>query len=698
MPGVGAPPRVAVLLPQTYMNEAGRSVGPARGALRVALERVLVLHDEIDLPFGDIRARVGGGLAGHNGLKSLKRELGSADFARVRIGVGRPRRPTRTVVAAYVLGRFREPATPTSRRWSTDAADVAESIVLGCASCVRCWRSAPALAAGSRDARRGHRGGGSSCAAVLRSFCTSAARCAVAMHRSDSVNLTAIRTENSTLVGPVHAGAGDRAAAERRRGRGADHRRTPPSMPTADAAHSASAERSAAPRAERTPPRTLRSTHGRAALRGRSACPLRCSAPSSPTPPTTRPPPTLARERRPRVRLAVAAAVPARGARRPRTPRRPLLVVAGDDRAARDLAADLRAWLRAAAGALLPEPRRRATSRTSRRRRTSSACASPRSTRCSTTRRGRRARRSSSSPPSRWRRRSPTRSCARTASRSRVGELLDLDETRRRPRRRAATSASTRSRTAASSRSAAACSTSTRRPRSAPSASSCSTSRSSRCAGSPPSRSARSARPSASRSRPPPSSRPSTASWPRSPRSTTPDERPDVAELLPVDRFRELLDLVPGRRAASCVAAEEELAPALRDHWEDVCAALPRRGRAPPLRRRRSAIDDRARRARASCGCRAIVQDQPHRVPRPGGRLRRALAARGRAGAREARALRLPHGRRWARRGEAERAAYNLARLQGALRRRQRARATPTSRSPRRACATASSRRGSSSP
>ncbi|MDQ4125161.1 MAG: aminoacyl-tRNA hydrolase, partial [Actinomycetota bacterium] len=83
--------RVAVLLPQTYMNEVGRSVGPARGAYRVEdLANVLVLHDEIDLPFGEIRTRVGGGLAGHNGLKSLKRELGDAGFTRVRIGVGRP--------------------------------------------------------------------------------------------------------------------------------------------------------------------------------------------------------------------------------------------------------------------------------------------------------------------------------------------------------------------------------------------------------------------------------------------------------------------------------------------------------------------------------------------------------------------------------------------------------------------------------
>ncbi len=130
-PGVGVdPPRVAVLLPQTYMNEAGRSVGPARGALRVPLERVLVLHDEIDLPFGEIRTRLGGGLAGHNGLKSLKRDLGSADFARVRIGVDRPPTTDPDRVAAYVLGRFREPAADVSALVAASA-DAAEAIVLG---------------------------------------------------------------------------------------------------------------------------------------------------------------------------------------------------------------------------------------------------------------------------------------------------------------------------------------------------------------------------------------------------------------------------------------------------------------------------------------------------------------------------------------------------------------------------------------
>ena len=114
-------PRVALLRPQTYMNEAGRAVGPARGSYRLPLERVLVVHDEIDLPFGELRARLGGGLAGHNGLKSLKAELGGAGFWRVRVGVGRPDSTDPEVVSAYVLGRFRQ-----------DPGQVRELVARGC--------------------------------------------------------------------------------------------------------------------------------------------------------------------------------------------------------------------------------------------------------------------------------------------------------------------------------------------------------------------------------------------------------------------------------------------------------------------------------------------------------------------------------------------------------------------------------------
>jgi PTH1 family peptidyl-tRNA hydrolase len=102
-------PRVAILQPQTFMNGSGDSAGPARGSLKVPLDRVVVLHDEIDLPFGEIQVRLGGGLAGHNGLKSLKKGFGDPGFWRVRVGVGRPDSTDPEIVAGFVLARFREP-------------------------------------------------------------------------------------------------------------------------------------------------------------------------------------------------------------------------------------------------------------------------------------------------------------------------------------------------------------------------------------------------------------------------------------------------------------------------------------------------------------------------------------------------------------------------------------------------------------
>lgn len=96
-------------MPQTFMNEAGRSAGPARGATGVPLERVVAVHDEIDVPFGEVRPRLGGGLAGHNGLKSLAAALGGRDFHRIRVGVGRPDSTDPEIVSGYVLGRFAEP-------------------------------------------------------------------------------------------------------------------------------------------------------------------------------------------------------------------------------------------------------------------------------------------------------------------------------------------------------------------------------------------------------------------------------------------------------------------------------------------------------------------------------------------------------------------------------------------------------------
>jgi peptidyl-tRNA hydrolase, PTH1 family len=123
-------PRVAVLRPQTYMNESGRSVGPARGAYKLDLDRIVVVHDEIDLPFGDIRVRLGGGLAGHNGLKSLRRDLGSPDFHRVRVGVGRPDTTDPELISAHVLGKWRQSATEVAELVER-ARDETERLVLG---------------------------------------------------------------------------------------------------------------------------------------------------------------------------------------------------------------------------------------------------------------------------------------------------------------------------------------------------------------------------------------------------------------------------------------------------------------------------------------------------------------------------------------------------------------------------------------
>jgi len=84
--GPGGP--LGLLVPETYMNDSGRSVGPAAGSLRLAPEQVLVIHDEIDLPFGVVRGKRGGGSGGHNGLRSVEHGLGSREFLRIRVGIG----------------------------------------------------------------------------------------------------------------------------------------------------------------------------------------------------------------------------------------------------------------------------------------------------------------------------------------------------------------------------------------------------------------------------------------------------------------------------------------------------------------------------------------------------------------------------------------------------------------------------------
>ena len=98
--------RLALLKPETYMNVSGRSVGAATRFFKVDPGALLVVHDDVDLEPGRLQARLGGGLAGHNGLRSIADALGTQDFLRLRIGVGRPERGDRRPVADYVLSPF----------------------------------------------------------------------------------------------------------------------------------------------------------------------------------------------------------------------------------------------------------------------------------------------------------------------------------------------------------------------------------------------------------------------------------------------------------------------------------------------------------------------------------------------------------------------------------------------------------------
>lgn len=98
--------RVALLKPETYMNESGRSISAASRYFKLVPEDVLVVHDDVDLEFGRLQARAGGGLAGHNGLRSISQALGTPEFLRLRIGVGRPGRGDRREVADFVLAPF----------------------------------------------------------------------------------------------------------------------------------------------------------------------------------------------------------------------------------------------------------------------------------------------------------------------------------------------------------------------------------------------------------------------------------------------------------------------------------------------------------------------------------------------------------------------------------------------------------------
>lgn len=119
--------RLVLLEPQTYMNESGRSVAAAVRFYKVPVEALLVVHDDVDLGVGRLQARLGGGLAGHNGLRSLVQHLGTGEFLRLRVGVGRPERGDPRPVADFVLSPF--PAEVDLGTIVARAADGAETVV-----------------------------------------------------------------------------------------------------------------------------------------------------------------------------------------------------------------------------------------------------------------------------------------------------------------------------------------------------------------------------------------------------------------------------------------------------------------------------------------------------------------------------------------------------------------------------------------
>lgn len=139
-PGEALGPRAVIAKPSTYMNESG---GPVAGLLsfyKIPVENLVVIHDDLDIPFADVRLKLGGGEGGHNGLRSITKSVGTRDYLRVRVGIGRP--PGRMDSADYVLHDFSAPERSEVPLLISDAADAAERLVAqGLVAAQQHWHS-----------------------------------------------------------------------------------------------------------------------------------------------------------------------------------------------------------------------------------------------------------------------------------------------------------------------------------------------------------------------------------------------------------------------------------------------------------------------------------------------------------------------------------------------------------------------------
>ena len=127
LPGGAPGPRAVIAIPLSYMNESGGPVAGLMSFYKVPAEKLVVIHDELDIPFADVRLKLGGGEGGHNGLRSITKSVGTRDYLRVRVGIGRP--PGRMDAADYVLHDFSSTERSEVPLLISDAADALERLV-----------------------------------------------------------------------------------------------------------------------------------------------------------------------------------------------------------------------------------------------------------------------------------------------------------------------------------------------------------------------------------------------------------------------------------------------------------------------------------------------------------------------------------------------------------------------------------------